>query len=624
MSKNHFLPQNSKTKSSITINKENSGNVLEKKDFNKSKVKNVMKEMLRKSEASLSQGQLLNSSINSEKNKNKNSSINNPFLQPNTNIKNVESIPKPKFNSTLEIHNNKVSELEELFSRTSEVLDKQNLYLKILQEENSDSEKLIQFFKDQIEEEKRKYEEMEAEEKKAKYREENLIEQARSELSENMSKIQSIKEECFSLESEVTDKEYKFASMKQRSEEMTRKIDYVTIELEDKIKLKQFKENEFLTKDKILEETRERVVDVNRINTEYIDYLRLIHNDLQESKGNIRVFCRVRPSLPKEEKENSQNYIEFPNYNTIILNGPVTKSNVGKNKEIQNKEIYKFDRVFKPEDSQSEVFKEISQLVQSALDGYNVCIFAYGQTGSGKTYTMEGDDHDKRGIIPRSIEQIFEFKSTLESLGWTFQVDASCVEIYNDQVRDLLMNGNNIISQTNNKIEKFTVFEVKYVEDLQKIVETAATKRSVAETMCNEKSSRSHCIFQLKITGKNAKTKQERTGALNLIDLAGSERVSSSKVEGERLKETIAINKSLTCLKSVITALVNNNHKSNSHIPYRDSILTWILKEYLGGESKTLMFVNISPLMSNFSESSCSLKFASDVNSCYLKSAEEK
>jgi kinesin family protein C1 len=155
-------------------------------------------------------------------------------------------------------------------------------------------------------------------------------------------------------------------------------------------------------------------------------------------------------------------------------------------------------------------------------------------------------------------------------------------------------------------------------------VDIAAQKRSVAETMCNEKSSRSHCIFQLKITGKNAKTKQERTGALNLIDLAGSERVSSSKVEGERLKETISINKSLTHLKSVIQALVNTNHKSNSHIPYRDSILTWILKEYLGGESKTLMFVNISPLMINFSESSCSLKFASDVNNCYVKSAEEK
>ena len=440
--------------------------------------------------------------------------------------------------------------------------------------------------------------------------------------------IQLAKEECFSLEAELTNKDYKLASLKQRSEEMSHKIDYVALELDDKLKLKIFKQNEFSNKERTYLETKSRIIDTNRINAEYIDNLRLIHNDLQESKGNIRVFCRVRPPLSKELKEEnnaSNNYIEFPNYNTIVLNGPITKSNVGKNKEIQSKDTYKFDRVFRPEDSQEEVFKEISQLVQSALDGYNVCIFAYGQTGSGKTFTMEGEDGDRRGITPRSIEQIFEFKSTLENMGWIYNVDASCVEIYNDQVRDLLMStSNNIISQNNNKIDKFTVAEVKSVEDLNLMIETAAQKRAVAETMCNEKSSRSHCIFQLKISGRNIKTKQERQGALNLIDLAGSERVSSSKVEGDRLKETISINKSLTHLKSVIIALTSINHKTNSHIPYRDSMLTWILKDYLGGDSKTLMFVNISPLLSNFSESSCSLKFASDVNSCYLKSTEEK
>jgi kinesin family protein C1 len=386
-----------------------------------------------------------------------------------------------------------------------------------------------------------------------------------------------------------------------------------------------FKQNELFEKEKLYEETKRRITDVTRINTGYIDYLRMIHNDLQETKGNIRVFCRVRPPLAREIQNenlinNFNNYIEFANYNTIILNGPVTKSNVGKKQEIQSKEIYKFDRVFKPEDSQEEVFKEISQLVQSALDGYKVCIFAYGQTGSGKTYTMEGEDGYKRGIIPRSIEQIFAFKTTLENMGWSFIVESSCFEIYMDQVRDLLMTGNNnIIHQY--KPDKFTTIEVKLVEDLQNILEVATKKRSVAETVCNEESSRSHCIFQLKITGKNAQTKQERNGALNLIDLAGSERVSSSKVEGERLKETISINKSLTSLKSVITALVNTNMKLNTHIPYRDSILTFLLQNYLGGDSKTLMFVNISPLITNFNESSWSLKFASDVNSCFIKSS---
>ena len=617
MSKNHFLPLK-KDKENLSIT---SSNDINKVSFNKTKTKNQMKEMLRKSEAGIV--------------------TNNVFPVPkNSNF---------KFSSQIELQSDKISELEEVKKKSNLVLEKQNLYLQSIVEENNDTQKLISFFKSQIEDELRKYEELENEEKKVKFREEMLIEECREGLSSNMSIIQNLKEECYMLEAKVTEKEYKLNYLKQKSSEMNNRINCYSLELNDKINLKQLKQRELQEKEASLNFTKSRIMDIHRINEEYVDHLRMVHNDLQECKGNIRVFCRVRPRLAKEESTtnninnisnvgNSQssqtnlpftpslsNYIEFPNYNTIALNGPLTKSNVGKNKETQNREVYKFDRVFGPSDSQAEVFKEISQLVQSALDGYNVCIFAYGQTGSGKTYTMEGEDGEKRGIIPRSIEQIFSFKAMLEGMGWIFTIDASCVEIYNDQVRDLLMNShNNIISQNSSKVEKFTVFEVKTVEDLQMIIELSATKRAVAETMCNEKSSRSHCIFQLKIHGKNLKTKQERTGALNLIDLAGSERVSSSKVEGERLKETIAINKSLTHLKTVITALINNNARSNSHIPYRDSILTWILREYLGGDSKTLMFVNISPLIGNFSESSCSLKFAADVNSCYLKSVEDK
>jgi kinesin family protein C1 len=581
--------------------------------FNKNKAKNQMKEMLRKSEAGV---------------------ISNNIFLPQSKNSNF------KFNSQIELQSEKIIELEELKIKANLALERQTKYVQTLKEENKDSQKLISFYKTQIEEELKKFEEMESEEKKVKFREEKLIEECREGLSHNMLIIHNMRDECYKLEASVSDKDYKLASLRQKSSEMSNKINCFTLELSDKINLKKMKHKELEEKEENLNFTKSRIANLNRINEEYVDHLRMIHNDLQECKGNIRVFCRVRPPLPKEEANGvlssnmissqsntlpSSTYIEFPNYNTIILNGPVTKSNVGKNKETQNKEIYKFDRVFGPSDTQAEVFKEISQLVQSALDGYNVCIFAYGQTGSGKTYTMEGEEADKRGIIPRSIEQIFSFKSMLNAMGWNFSIEASCVEIYNDQVRDLLMSSNNnIISQNNNKIDKFTVFQVKSVDDLQPIVEMAAQKRAVAETMCNEKSSRSHCIFQLKIHGKNIKTKQERTGALNLIDLAGSERVSSSKVEGERLKETIAINKSLTHLKTVITALINNSGKSHSHIPYRDSILTWILREYLGGESKTLMFVNISPLISNFSESSCSLKFAADVNSCYLKSVEDK
>ena len=166
------------------------------------------------------------------------------------------------------------------------------------------------------------------------------------------------------------------------------------------------------------------------------------------------------------------------------------------------------------------------------MDGYKVCIFAYGQTGSGKTYTMEGENNEKKGIIPRSLEKIFLVKNNLEKMGWKFHLEASCVEIYIDQVRDLLLNNNNNVL-LNNKFENTSV-EINKLQDFYDILHTSANKRSVAETQCNEKSSRSHFIFQVKIVGKNIETNQERNGALNLIDLAGSERISKSKVEDER------------------------------------------------------------------------------------------
>jgi kinesin family protein C1 len=341
--------------------------------------------------------------------------------------------------------------------------------------------------------------------------------------------------------------------------------------------------------------------------------LRYLHNEFQEAKGNIRVFCRVRRD--NNIVNNKYKYIEFPSYNTIEIHSQPQKSNTGGNKEVTYRETYKFDMVFKPESTQEDVFKEISQLVTSALDGYKVCIFAYGQTGSGKTYTMQGEDNEQMGIIPRSVEQIFSVKSQMEKNNWNFKIEVSYIEIYMDQMRDLLLSSNNIISKDKPASSQI----VTQAEELYIIFQTATKRRKVAETMCNEKSSRSHSIFQLKITAYNTESSQERNGALNLIDLAGSERISKSKVEDERKKETISINKSLTALKSVITALVNNNGKTISqHIPYRDSLLTHYLQNYLGGDSKTLMFVNISPLIANYSESSNSLKFASDVNSCYL------
>jgi len=267
----------------------------------------------------------------------------------------------------------------------------------------------------------------------------------------------------------------------------------------------------------------------------YLENIKIYHNLFQELKGNIRVFCRVRPPLPNEIKEIENygtDYIIYPDDKKIILSDLNQKMFNKKNGTIFfPQEDFMFDKIFKPQDSQEVVFEEISQLVQSALDGYKVCIFAYGQTGSGKTFTMQGETGDKRGIIPRSLEKIFSAKESYSNLDWQFSIEASCIEIYCDQIRDLLISPpNNIIPQ--NKSDKYKSIEVYNIQEFYKIIKSAAERRAVAETQCNEKSSRSHCIFQIKITGKNLNSKLERHGALILIDLAGSERISKSRPEG--------------------------------------------------------------------------------------------
>ena len=220
-----------------------------------------------------------------------------------------------------------------------------------------------------------------------------------------------------------------------------------------------------------------------------------LNNEFQESKGNIRVFCRVRPKIEKEIKDDNtpSNYIEVPNSNTIIINGLIQKSNIGKD-ATQSKETFHFDRVFKETDTQEEVFKEISQLVQSALDGYKVCIFAYGQTGSGKTYTMEGDynNSSSHGIIQRSSEKIFATLKELKTIGWVFKVELSFLEVYLENVRDLLSKSDDNVMNKNNKMEKPSTYIVNSYSEMLPYLDLATDNRIVAETKCNDISSRSH------------------------------------------------------------------------------------------------------------------------------------
>ncbi|KAM6185081.1 kinesin-like protein KIFC1 [Rhynchocyon petersi] len=372
---------------------------------------------------------------------------------------------------------------------------------------------------------------------------------------------------------------------------------------------------------------------------------RRLHNQLQELKGNIRVFCRVRPVLQGEPTP-SPGLLQFPP-GPGGPSDPPTRLSLSRSDERRGtlngapapctRHEFSFDRVFPPESRQEEVFEEIAMLVQSALDGYPVCIFAYGQTGSGKTFTMEGGpggDPQVEGLIPRALRHLFSVAQELGEQGWMYSFVASYVEIYNETVRDLLATGARKGQGSECKIrragpgsEELTVSNARYVpvsceKEVEALLHLACQNRAVACTAQNERSSRSHSVFQLQITGEHSGRGLQCGAHLNLVDLAGSERLDPSLALGaeerERLRETQAINSSLSTLGLVIMALSNKE----SHVPYRNSKLTYLLQNSLGGSAKMLMFVNISPLEENISESLNSLRFASKVNQCVIGTAQ--
>lgn len=356
---------------------------------------------------------------------------------------------------------------------------------------------------------------------------------------------------------------------------------------------------------------------------------RKLHNQVQELKGNIRVFCRVRPPLD-HESETHVAEIQYPDQSEeakeISILGPEERNTFGAVSRKNN--VFSFDRVFEPSAQNAEVFEEISQLVQSALDGYNVCIFCYGQTGSGKTFTMSSQD----GMIPRTILQIYDTAKSLEDKGWKYTMEGNFVEVYNENLNDLLGRAEELdkkkheirhdLQRCKTTITDITTVRLDSPEMVDSILRRAAANRTVAATRANERSSRSHSVFILKLIGENAFTGERSEGTLNLVDLAGSERLSHSGVTGDRLKETQNINRSLSCLGDVIAAL--GQGKEGGHIPYRNSKLTYLLQFSLGGNSKTLMFVMVSPLQQHLSETLTSLKFATKVHNTHIGTAKRQ
>ncbi|CEO97529.1 hypothetical protein PBRA_000874 [Plasmodiophora brassicae] len=388
---------------------------------------------------------------------------------------------------------------------------------------------------------------------------------------------------------------------------------------------------------------QERIEELVKASHEAEARRRELHNQVQELKGNIRVFCRVRPTVDGSAPAS----LSFTDLDTIEIKGRSDVSLDGSSSS-RRQHVFTFDRVFNPASKQDDVWQEISQLCTSAIDGYKVVVFAYGQTGSGKTYTMEGPpasmQTDERGMIPRAISQIFSRAAQLAERHWTYKCTVSFFEIYNEYLVDLLVEGessddadlkikHNVDGSTT--VVGAAVEPVASEAEVFPLLSRAARRRSVAKTKLNDRSSRSHSIFQMTIYGHNSVlplpilpwyfqliggsqvSGQDTVGVLNLVDLAGSERLKKSDSQGDTLKETQAINKSLSSLGDVIAALANGS----KHVPYRNSKLTYLLQNCFGGDSKCLMFVSVSPEEENVHESLCSLRFASKVNSCHIGTA---
>ena len=334
-----------------------------------------------------------------------------------------------------------------------------------------------------------------------------------------------------------------------------------------------------------------------------------LHNIVQELKGNIRVYMRARPPSKKEIDQfgADSKCVSFVSDKEVkVLN------------EKGREKTWEFDNCFDWDSTQDGVYKEVSALVQSVLDGYAVCIFAYGQTGSGKTFTMNGPA-DNRGVNTRALDDLFtQTQGPRIKEGWEDVITVSVLEVYNEEIRDLLTDEQGKLDirqgEFGNYVPGLTSVEVRAVTDLEKLMKVAEKHRSQTATNMNEHSSRSHMMLSVTVASHNKLTGFQTRGKLHLVDLAGSERLNKTGAEGKALKEAQNINKSLSALGDVIAARA----KKQGHVPFRNSTLTYLLQDSLSKDSKTLMFVCCSPVLYNAEETYCSLNFAARVRSVEL------
>ncbi|XP_042509092.1 kinesin-like protein KIN-14Q isoform X2 [Macadamia integrifolia] len=445
--------------------------------------------------------------------------------------------------------------------------------------------------------------------------------------NELMRKSMHVGSLAFAIEGQVKEKSRCFSSLRDLTRKLKiLKMEHITLSEEASEYKKCLRDMTQITN--IIQSKMNQHVDMekelNEVKLKFIEGAKErkeLYNKVQELKGNIRVFCRCRPLNNEEIAGGAITTIDFES----AKDGELTV----KGGNGASKKIFKFDSIFTPQANQAEVFEETAPLATSVLDGYNVCIFAYGQTGSGKTFTMEGSE-EARGVNYRTLEELFRIIKDRQGL-YRYEISVSVLEVYNEQIRDLLLPG----SQSGASVKRLEIRQVaegihhvpglveshvNNMHEVWEVLKTGSSARAVGSTNANEHSSRSHCIHCVMVKGENLINGECTRSKLWLVDLAGSERIAKTDVQGERLKETQNINRSLSALGDVISALATKS----PHIPFRNSKLTHLLQDSLGGDSKTLMFVQISPKENDLSETLCSLNFASRVRGIELGPAKKQ
>ncbi|XP_060538071.1 kinesin-like protein KIF13A isoform X1 [Pantherophis guttatus] len=346
------------------------------------------------------------------------------------------------------------------------------------------------------------------------------------------------------------------------------------------------------------------------------------------SDTKVKVAVRVRPMNRRELELNTKCIVEMEG-NQTVLHPPPSNNKQGESRKLPK--VFAFDYCFWSMDEsntakyadQQVVFKCLGEgILEKAFQGYNACIFAYGQTGSGKSFSMMGNA-EQLGLIPRLCCALFQRITLEQNDSHTFKVEVSYMEIYNEKVRDLLdpKGSRQSLKVREHKVlgpyvDGLSQLAVTCFEDIESLMSEGNKSRTVAATNMNEESSRSHAVFNIIITQTlydlQSGNSGEKVSKVSLVDLAGSERVSKTGAAGERLKEGSNINKSLSTLGLVISSLADQaaGKGKNKFVPYRDSVLTWLLKDNLGGNSQTAMIATISPAADNYEETLSTLRYA--------------